>query len=81
MANLPSDGSVLKHIEDLVAEEHHLMQAASSAPSDHERLTQLQVQLDQYWDLLRQRRALRETGHPVTEAVIRPPGTVENYEG
>jgi hypothetical protein len=37
--------------------------------------------LDQCWDLLRQRRALRETGHPANEAHVRPADVVEKYVG
>jgi hypothetical protein len=39
------------------------------------------VELDQYWDLLRQRRARREFGENPGEAHVRPAKTVENYEG
>jgi hypothetical protein len=39
------------------------------------------VELDQCWDLLRQRRALRETGGDPEKAAIRPPDIVEKYVG
>ena len=81
MADGSNDTSVLKHIEDLVAEEHRLMDRKSVDPEDHARLSQVQIKLDQYWDLLRQRRAKRETGKPPGDAHVRPAGTVENYEG
>ena len=45
------------------------------------RLRALEVELDQCWDLLRQRRALRETGGDPREAHVRPPDEVEGYLG
>ena len=58
------DRSIHQHIEDLVAEEEaRLLQTDQGlAPSEHERLEAVQVELDRYWDLLRQRRARREAG-------------------
>jgi len=41
----------------------------------------VQVELDQCWDLLRQRRALRETGGDPDLAQVRPPDVVEKYVG
>ncbi|HEY7787107.1 MAG TPA: DUF2630 family protein [Casimicrobiaceae bacterium] len=76
-----SERKVLTHIQDLVAEEHHLLGQGSLAEAEHERLTRLQVELDQCWDLLRQRRALRETGGDPEKAEIRPPNIVEKYIG
>ena len=52
-----------------------------SADEEHARLRALEVELDQCWDLLRQRRALRETGGDPREARIRPPDEVEGYLG
>lgn len=76
-----AERQVLTHIQDLVAEEHQLLEQGSLADTDHERLTRLQVELDQCWDLLRQRRALRETGGDPETAEIRPPNIVEKYIG
>jgi hypothetical protein len=81
MENKDADRSVLDHIGRLVEEEHHLLERGSLDASDHNRLKALQVQLDQCWDLLRQRRALRETGHEASEAQVRPPEVVEKYIG
>ena len=72
-----SDKSILQHITDLVDEEHKLRDAAG-APA---RLKQVQEELDQCWDLLRQRRARREFGQDPDAATPRDVGTVENYEG
>ena len=75
------DPSAMEHIRKLVAEEHHLFEQKTRTAGEDARLKQIQVQLDQYWDLLRQRRAARETGHDPKDAQLRPPGTVENYKG
>jgi uncharacterized protein DUF2630 len=81
MSQVGKDGSVLDHIQHLVAEEHLLMERGEAGPDDSERLKQLQVELDQCWDLLRQRRALREIGGDPSQAQVRPPGVVERYIG
>jgi hypothetical protein len=74
------DATVLKTISKLVAEEQTLYQHASLDDHGRERLDQLKVQLDQCWDLLRQRRALREFGDDPDKAKVRPPSVVEKYE-
>jgi hypothetical protein len=81
MESNDADRSVLDHIGRLVEEEHHLLERGSLDASDNSRLKALQVQLDQCWDLLRQRRALRETGHDASQAQVRPPEIVEKYIG
>jgi hypothetical protein len=82
MTSQDSDQTVLSHIQRLVAEEHHLFERGTALDdSDSKRLKTVQIELDQCWDLLRQRRALRETGHPVSEAQVRPPEIVEKYIG
>jgi hypothetical protein len=70
-------------IEQLVAEEHELWsrEAAGEADEgDRRRLSELQLSLDQCWDLLRQRRALRESGLDPDAAGVRRPEVVEGYE-
>jgi hypothetical protein len=70
-------------IEQLVAEEHELWareSAGNASDADRQRLQQLKVSLDQCWDLLRQRRALREAGRDPDAADARRPEVVENYE-
>jgi hypothetical protein len=79
MEEQDNDRSVLTHIKRLVAEEHRLFQRNSLDDAATKRLAGIQVELDQYWDLLRQRRALRETGHEPSEAHVRPPEVVEKY--
>lgn len=79
--NERADQPVLGHIEHLVAEEHRLYNQAAIAEEDRSRLEKIRVELDQCWDLLRQRRARRESGKDPTAAHVRPPDVVENYEG
>ena len=70
-------------IEQLVAEEHELWEresAGNASEAERQRLQQLKVSLDQCWDLLRQRRALREAGLDPDTATARDPGVVESYE-
>jgi len=77
------DEQIHSEIERLVAEEHELWQreaAGEGTDADRDRLGQLKVALDQSWDLLRQRRALREAGNDADAATERPPGVVEGYE-
>jgi hypothetical protein len=70
-------------IEQLVAEEHALWQresAGNATEADRQRLQDVKVSLDQCWDLLRQRRALREAGRDPGDADVRRPEVVERYE-
>jgi hypothetical protein len=75
-----NDASVLARIKQLVAEEHALLSAEKRDESQHARAEAIQVELDQAWDLLRQRRALREFGGDPDQAKVRPPNVVENYK-
>jgi len=79
--NMKEEGKVLSHIQRLVEEEHKLFEHPSPSQDQSKRLTDIQTELDQCWDLLRQRRALKETGHDPAEAHVRPAGVVKNYEG
>jgi Protein of unknown function (DUF2630) len=81
------DESIAARIDRLVAEEHELRgreQIDSSDPhaleGDRERLRTVEVELDRCWDLLRQRRALREAGADPDEAAVRDAETVERYQ-
>jgi hypothetical protein len=82
-----SDESIAARIERLVSEEHELRdreQADSPDPAaleeDKERLRAVEVELDRCWDLLRQRRALRDAGSDPERAQVRDAGTVEHYQ-
>jgi hypothetical protein len=77
------DAQVHTSIESLVAEEHELWQregAGVATDDDRRRLESIKVSLDQCWDLLRQRRALRESGGDPNRAEVRPGEVVERYE-
>ncbi|WP_229400037.1 DUF2630 family protein [Micromonospora okii] len=77
------DKTILNRISELVDEEHRLRSAAQARESDTEgervRLRELEESLDQCWDLLRRRRAARQThGDPDAQGV-RPRPEVERY--
>jgi Protein of unknown function (DUF2630) len=81
-----NDESILARIESLVAEEHTLMARerddatkVQALSDDRDRLQAVSVELDRCWDLLRQRRALREAGADPDDAVAREAETVERY--
>ncbi len=80
-----SDPGIRQHISDLVEEEHALRDRLArgdiSADEEHARLRDLEVELDQCWDLLRQRDAKREFGEDPDSAHVRAPRTVEGYQG
>ena len=76
-----SDRSILDHIQRLVAQEQELYEQKMPSDEQRDRLRRIGVELDLYWDLLRQRRALREYGRDPGEAHLRPPAVVEKYEG
>lgn len=77
------DRDTLAHIHDLVAEEHRLRERLLRRDIDPEaeqqHLRAVEAELDQCWDLLRQRRALRRTGSDPGAATIRPVEEVEGY--
>jgi hypothetical protein len=78
------DDDLFERISALVDEEHHLVgKAAPGEPlnvDDETRLRDLEVRLDQCWDLLRQRRARRSAGLDPDDAEVRRPETVEGYQ-
>jgi hypothetical protein len=79
-----ADDQIHNRIEELVAEEHDLYERAGEegglTESERRRLDSIKVGLDQCWDLLRQRRALREAGRDPSGAQVREPEVVERYE-
>ncbi len=83
MGEQTKDQSVLANIQELVTEEHRLYASGTQGAlsnAEHERLKTIEVELDQCWDLLRQRRGLRDAGQDPSEARVRPPEVVEKYE-
>jgi hypothetical protein len=90
MAERLTDEQVQARIEQLEDEERRLRRDESEAAEvsadavvadDARRLEAIRVELDQLWDYLRQRRALRNAGYEPDEAVLRDEGTVEGYLG
>lgn len=78
---------LLERIQSLVEEEHRLRDAAAGGGTEDDvdgdgsraRLAQLEAQLDQCWDLLRQRRAKKRAGENPDDAEPRPISEVEGY--
>jgi Protein of unknown function (DUF2630) len=71
-----ADEELLHRIQNLLDEEQEMR---SSHEADPVRLEHLETTLDQCWDLLRQRRALREFGQDESLAQTRGTDTVEGY--
>jgi hypothetical protein len=78
-----NDAQIREHIETLVSEEHQLLEHGETGKltdDDRKRLDNISVQLDQFWDLLRQRRARRDAGQDPGVANMRGEEIVEHYE-
>ena len=78
-----NDRDVLNRIGELVGEEHQLLERRENGQmeaDDHAKLDEIQAKLDQCWDFLRQRRALREFGEDPNRAHVRSETTVERFE-
>jgi len=80
---MTDDADVLARIQALMDEETRLRAAHGDghavSETEKARLRRLEEQLDQCWDLLRQRRAREEFGMDPDEAGARDPDTVEHY--
>lgn len=78
-----ADSEILGRIDELIAEEHELRARAPGHGLNQEeraRMRELSEQLDQCWDLLRQRRARAEFGEDPDDAHVRPVDEVESYQ-
>jgi len=75
------DSVVISHIAALIEEENQIRAQSSATHEDSARLRRLNEELDQCWDLLRQRRALREFGENADAAKARDVDVVERYKG
>jgi len=75
-----TEKEILDKIKNLEEEEHNLYSKNGLSTEERKRTGELQVELDRYWDLLRQKRALSEFGHNPDNAGLRGSDTVENYE-
>jgi hypothetical protein len=82
---MAEDSEIRTRISSLIGEEHRLREALGAgeitAEEEHAHLRAIEVELDQSWDLLRQRRARREFGENPEHAEVREAATVENYLG
>ena len=77
------DNSMLDRISDLVGEERELRnrhRGTALDESEMRRLDEVEAELDQCWDLLNQRRALREFDRDPDQAAVRDANTVEGYQ-
>ncbi|HET9058672.1 MAG TPA: DUF2630 family protein [Acidimicrobiales bacterium] len=77
-----NDAELVRQIGELAEQEHALERAHAGeglSAEDQEKLRQVEVTLDQCWDLLRQRRARRAAGQDPDEVGVRPADVVENY--
>lgn len=78
------DSQIVRRIDELVEEEHRLERGHASEEGltrdQRQRLRDLEVQLDQAWDLLRQRRARRHAGLDPSTAQTRDSAIVEHYQ-
>jgi hypothetical protein len=77
------DKQIITHIDELIETEHKLRRQLAAgeltAPEERERLRAVEAELDQYWNLPRQRRARREFGENPDEVAERPVSEVEGY--
>jgi len=80
MENNTADRSVLDHIKQLTEKEELLYGKTGLSDEDIEHLHRVRSELDQYWDLLRQRRAFRDAGDDPERAKMRSSDAIENYK-
>lgn len=82
---MEQDQQILTRITEMVEDERKLRESLASGEIDsateHQRLGVLERELDQCWDLLRQRRAKAEFGENPDDAQVRPSSQVEGYQG
>lgn len=75
-----NQNEVLNYIKKLTDEEQSLYAKGNLTEEEYQRKERIEKEIDQYFDLLRQRRALRSAGKNPDEAHLRKIKTVENYE-
>ncbi|GAB2824679.1 DUF2630 family protein [Actinocorallia aurea] len=78
-----NDDTILERITALVEREHELRRQRTEGSlnerTENRELHTVEAQLDQCWDLLRQRRARRDFGADPDEAAARSVSVVEGY--
>jgi len=80
MENQAEDNNVLSHIKKLTLREEDLYGKENLTDDDISELHKIKSELDQYWDLLHQRRALRDAGENPKRAEMRSINTINNYK-
>ena len=80
MEDKNQDNNVLSHIKQLNDREQELYGKENLTDEDVKELHKVKSELDQYWDLLHQRRALRDAGSNPENATMRSKETIENYK-
>lgn len=75
-----TEREILDKIKELLEEEHKFYSKNGLSTEERKKVENLQIELDRYWDLLRQKRALAEFGKNPDKAGLRGSDTVENYE-
>jgi Protein of unknown function (DUF2630) len=78
-----NDAEIVSRIDQLVSEEHELERTHADtglSDKDRDRMRDIEVQLDQCWDLLRQRRARRDAGQDPSDTQVRSADVVEHYQ-
>ncbi|MGH3366592.1 MAG: DUF2630 family protein [Nocardioidaceae bacterium] len=73
------DSGIIARVDELVAEEHELRSGSALTDEQRARLAHVEQDLDQCWDLLRQRRARREAHEDPDAATPRPHSQVDSY--
>lgn len=74
------DRKVLAHIHELIDCEEQLYLRGNLKKAEMKKIQRMKIERDRCWDLLRQRRALREAGKDPEDAHIRSRRVVENYK-
>jgi hypothetical protein len=74
------DNQILNHIKNLTEHEEKLWGKENLSDEEVDKLHRIKLELDQCWDLLRQRRALRDADENPDKAEARDIDTIENYE-
>ena len=80
MKDQNDDSPVMSHIKKLNEREQELYGKTDLTDDDVKELHKVKLELDQYWDLLHQRRGLRDAGENPNRAEMRSQDTIENYE-
>lgn len=80
MEEKKEDNSVRDHIRQLTEKEEHLYGKPELTDQDVKDMHKIKSELDQYWDLLRQRRAFRDAGDDPNRAQMRSVDTIEHYK-